>query len=164
MDSPVVAMIISTENNFSLTISVGGVSRINQTFFFLVHSFFFFMDLFRRIQAQNNGSSPVPDLAHCGTGGGARDFTTSSSAAAASAAAATSTIAASTSSSTTTTSASAGPNSVKVDLSLNEIDFECPSHLPLLSSGLAAMRQRGQLADVVLRTEDQAFPVRCRVR
>ncbi len=49
---------------------------------------------------------------------------------------------------------------MKVDLSLNELEFSSPGHLAALASGLANMRNKSQLTDVTLKTEDQSFQVK----
>lgn len=50
-------------------------------------------------------------------------------------------------------------SSMKVDESLNQIEFECGSHLGVLLAGLNGLRAKGQLTDVALKTENQSFAV-----
>ena len=45
------------------------------------------------------------------------------------------------------------------DQSLNELEIESSGHLTTLVAGLNQLRLKGHLADVVLKTEDQSFPV-----
>ena len=45
------------------------------------------------------------------------------------------------------------------DQSLNELEIESSGHLTTLVAGLNQLRIKGYLADVVLKTEDQSFPV-----
>ena len=56
--------------------------------------------------------------------------------------------------------ASDSVSNMKVDLSLNELEFTSPGHLAALAAGLAGMRSKAQLTDVVLKADNQAFPVR----
>ncbi|XP_059093875.1 kelch-like protein 12 isoform X2 [Tigriopus californicus] len=46
---------------------------------------------------------------------------------------------------------------MKVDNSLNEIEFESVGHLGVVLSGLNLLRHKGHLTDVTLKTEDQTF-------